>query len=204
MFIPKHNKMDNLSVAHDFIDEFSFGLVVSNSLTGTHLPFVLHKNEGEMGTLYTHCAKANSHWKELDSTEALIVFTGPHSYISPSWYAKSPGVPTWNYSAVHVYGTVSLLNDSETLDVVEEVVHKYEPELLVKRDIITPEFRDKLLSGIVGFKIELSTIEGTLKLGQQRTKEDQIGVYKALSNANDLDSRALANYMNKINLGVGS
>ena len=87
MFIPKHNKMDNLSVAHDFIDEFSFGLVVSNSLTGTHLPFVLHKNEGEMGTLYTHCAKANSHWKELDSTEALIVFTGPHSYISPSWYA---------------------------------------------------------------------------------------------------------------------
>ena len=128
MFIPKHNKMDNLSVAHDFIDEFSFGLVVSNSLTGTHLPFVLHKNEGEMGTLYTHCAKANSHWKELDSTEALIVFTGPHSYISPSWYAKSPGVPTWNYSAVHVYGTVSLLNDSETLDVVEEVVHKYEPE----------------------------------------------------------------------------
>lgn len=196
--------MDNLSVAHDFIDEFSFGLVVSNSLTGTHLPFVLHKNEGEMGTLYTHCAKANSHWKELDSTEALIVFTGPHSYISPSWYAKSPGVPTWNYSAVHVYGTVSLLNDSETLDVVEEVVHKYEPELLVKRDIITPEFRDKLLSGIVGFKIELSTIEGTLKLGQQRTKEDQIGVYKALSNANDLDSRALANYMNKINLGVGS
>ena len=196
--------MDNLSVAHDFIDEFSFGLVVSNSLTGTHLPFVLHKNEGEMGTLYTHCAKANSHWKELDSTEALIVFTGPHSYISPSWYAKSPGVPTWNYSAVHVHGTVSLLNDSETLDAVEEVVHKYEPELLVKRDIITPEFRDKLLSGIVGFKIELSTIEGTLKLGQQRTKEDQIGVFKALSNANDLGSRALANYMNKINLGVGS
>lgn len=204
MFISKHNKMDNLSVAHDFIDEFSFGLVVSNSLTGTHLPFVLHKNEGKMGTLYTHCAKANSHWKELDNSEVLIVFTGPHSYISPSWYAKSPGVPTWNYSAVHVHGTVSLLNDSETLDAVEEVVHKYEPELLVKRDIVTPEFRDKLLSGIVGFKIELSTIEGTLKLGQQRTKEDQIGVFKALSNANDLGSRALANYMNKINLGVGS
>ena len=103
-----------------------------------------------------------------------------------------------------MHGTVSLLNDSETLDAVEEVVHKYEPELLVKRDIVTPQFRDKLLSGIVGFKIELSTIEGTLKLGQQRTKEDQIGVFKALSNANDLGSRALANYMNKINLGVGS
>ncbi|GAA5141764.1 FMN-binding negative transcriptional regulator [Thalassotalea piscium] len=204
MYIPNHIKMDDLSSTHNFIDEFGFGLIVSSSLTGTHIPFVLHKNEGEKGTLYTHCAKANPHWKELDKTEVLIVFTGPHSYISPSWYAKSPGVPTWNYSAVHVYGIVSLLNDNETLDAVEEVVHKYEPELLVKRDIITNEFRDKLLSGIVGFKIELSRIEGKLKLGQQRTKEDQIGVFNALSNSDDLDNIALANHMKKLNLGIGS
>ena len=111
------------------------------------------RNEGEKGILYTHCAKANSHWKELDQTEVLVVFTGPHSYISPSWYAQSPGVPTWNCSGVHAYGVVSLLNDSDTLDAVEEVVNKYEPELLIKRDIITDEFRDKLLSGIVGFKM---------------------------------------------------
>ena len=204
MYIPSHIKMDDLPTAHDFIDEFGFGLIVSNSLTGTHIPFVLHKTEGEKGTLYTHCARANSHWKELDKTEVLIVFTGPHSYISPSWYAKSPGVPTWNYSAVHAYGVVSLLDDNETLYAVEEVVNKYEPELLVKRDIITDEFRDKLLSGIVGFKIELSKVEGKLKLGQQRTKEDQVGVFNALSNSGDLESLALANYMKKLNVGVGS
>ena len=196
--------MDNLSVTHDFIDEFSFGLIISSSLTGTHIPFVLHRNEGESGTLYTHCAKANSHWKELDQAEVLVVFTGPHSYISPSRYAQSPGVPTWNYAAVHAYGVVSLLNDSDTLDAVEEVVNKYEPELLIKRDIITDEFRDKLLSGIVGFKIEITKIEGKLKLGQQRKKEDQIGVHNALSNSNNLDKLALAKYMTKLNVGIGS
>ncbi|MBD5770354.1 FMN-binding negative transcriptional regulator [Marinomonas colpomeniae] len=204
MYIPNNIKMDDLFVAHDFIEEFGFGLIVSSSLTGTHIPFVLHKNEGEKGTLYSHCAKANPHWKELDKAEVLIVFTGPHSYISPSWYAKSPGVPTWNYSAVHAYGVVSLLNDNETLEAVEEVVHKYEPALLAKRDIITDEFRDKLLSGVVGFKIELSRIEGKLKLGQQRAKEDQVGVFNALSNSKNLDDLALANYMEKLNVGIGS
>ncbi|NRA85556.1 MAG: FMN-binding negative transcriptional regulator [Gammaproteobacteria bacterium] len=204
MYTPNHIKMGDLSVTHDFIDEFSFGLIISSSLTGTHIPFVLHRNEGERGTLYTHCAKANSHWKELDQTEVLVVFTGPHSYISPSWYAQSPGVPTWNYTAVHAYGIVSLLNDNDTLDAVEEVVNKYEPELLIKRDIITDEFRDKLLSGIVGFKIEITKIEGKLKLGQQRKKEDQIGVHNALSNSNNLDKLALAKYMKKLNVGIGS
>ncbi len=204
MYTPNNTKMDELSVIHDFIDEFGFGLIVSGSLTGTHIPFVLHRNEGEKGALYTHCAKANSHWKELDQTDVLVVFTGPHSYISPSWYAHSPGVPTWNYAAVHVYGIVSRLNDSDTLDAVEEVVNQYEPELLNKRDVVTDEFRDKMLLGVVGLKIEITKIQGKLKLGQQRINEDQIGVYDALSNSSEFDRLALANYMKKMNVGIGS
>jgi transcriptional regulator len=203
MYIPNNLKMNELSVAHDFIDEFGFGLMVSSTLTGTHIPFVLHRAEGEQGTLYAHCAKANKHWQELDKAQVLVVFTGPHSYISPSWYAQAPAVPTWNYTAVHAYGTVSMLSANETLEAVEEVVHKYEPELLIKRDIITDEYRDKLLSGIVGFKIVLSNIEGKLKLGQHRKVEDQLGVFNALANSKSLDSNALANYMNKLKLGIG-
>lgn len=196
--------MKDESVIHNFINEFGFGVIVSNSLTGTHLPFVLHREEGEYGVLYSHCAKANPHWKELNGENVLIIFSGPHSYISPTWYAQSPAVPTWNYASVHAYGKVSLLNDSQTLEVVEEVVHKYEPELLVKRDVITNEFRDKLLTGIVGFKIELSNIEGKLKLGQQRKLEDQIGVYDALKNSEDINAQSLAQYMKKLSLGTGS
>lgn len=154
--------------------------------------------------LYSHCAKANPHWKELENAEVLIIFSGPHSYISPSWYAQAPAVPTWNYAAVHAYGNVTLLNDKQTLEAVEEVVHQYEPALLEERAIITDEFRDKLLAGIVGIKIELSRIDGKLKLGQLRKKEDQEGVYTALSQSNHLADQALAQYMKKLNLGTGN
>ncbi|SFF98638.1 FMN-binding negative transcriptional regulator [Neptunomonas qingdaonensis] len=140
MYIPSNMKMDDLSTAHDFIDEFGFGVIVSDSLTGTHLPFVLHRDEGDNGVLYSHCAKANPHWKELDNKEVLIIFSGPHSYISPSWYAQSPAVPTWNYAAVHAYGIVSLLDDKQTLDAVEAVVGQYEPGLLIDKNIISDEF----------------------------------------------------------------
>ena len=113
-------------------------------------------------------------------------------------------MPTWNYASVHAYGKVVLLNGNQTLEAVEEVVQQYEPNLLVKRDLITNEFRDKLLSGIVGFKIELSKIEGNQKLGQQRKREDQIGVYNALKNSEDLDAQSLAKYMEQKSLGTGS
>lgn len=203
MYIPKNIQIDDIAIAHDFINEFGFGVIVTSSLTGTHIPFVLHNNEGEHGVLYSHCAKANHHWKELEGAEVLIIFSGPHGYISPTWYAQSPAVPTWNYAAAHAYGTVSLLNDQQTLHVVEEVVGKYEPELLVKRDVITDEFRDKLLAGIVGFKIALSKIDTKLKLGQHRNVEDQLGVYDALKNSDDLSAKSLANYMETKSLGTG-
>ena len=204
MYIPSNIKVDDISIAHNFINEFGFGVIVTSSLTGTHIPFVLHNDEGEKGVLYSHCARANKHWKELDGSDVLIIFMGPHSYISPTWYAQSPGVPTWNYSAVHAYGKVSLLNDNQTLEAVEEVVNKYESDLLVKRDIITDEFRDKLLSGIVGFKIDISDIKCKLKLGQQRNAEDQSGVYNALLNSSDFDAQSLAQHMKKLSVGTGS
>ena len=203
MYIPSKMKMKDLSSAHDFIDDFGFGVLVSNSLSGTHIPFILNREEGENGVLYSHCAKANPHWKELKNTEVLIIFSGPHGYISPSWYAESPAVPTWNYAAVHAYGLVSLLDDQQTLAAVEAVVRKYEPALLEKREIITDEYRDKLLAGIVGIKIELTRIDGKQKLGQLRKPEDQTGVYQALAQSGKPEDQALAQYMKKVNLGTG-
>lgn len=204
MYIPTNMQMSDQSTTHDFIDEFGFGVIVSSSLTGTHLPFILHRDEGNSGVLYSHCAKANPHWKELDNQEVLIIFSGPHSYISPGWYAQAPAVPTWNYTAVHAYGIASLLDDKQTLEAVEAVVNKYEPDLLVKKSIITDEYKEKMLLGIVGIKVELTSVEGKLKLGQQRKKEDQIGVYNALRQSGNPEDQALALYMKKINTGTGN
>jgi transcriptional regulator len=206
MYIPNKFTISDLNEKHQFINEFAFGLIVSakDTLQGTHLPFVLHPDEGDLGVLYAHCAKANPHWKVLENADVLVVFNGPHAYISPGWYASGPAVPTWNYAAVHAYGRVVMLSSEDTLKAVEELVEKYEADLLVKRDILTENFRDKLLPAIVGFKIVLSKIEGKLKLGQQRSIADQQGVYQGLCNSSHLDALALARYMEKLSLGKGN
>jgi transcriptional regulator len=204
MFTPSKFKMTDTTDKHEFIQEYGFGVVISadNGLSATHLPFVLKADEGEQGVLYAHCAKANTHWNTLQGQNVLVIFTGPHAYISPSWYKTQPAVPTWNYTAVHAYGVASLLNPQDTLTAVDEVVKKYEPQLLVSPDIVTDQIKHKLLAGIVGFKVELTTIEGQLKLGQNRSQEDQAGIYKTLSNSQDLSDLALAKYMYKQNIGV--
>jgi transcriptional regulator len=204
MYIPASMKMADIQAAHDFITEFSFGILVTASLTGSHLPFLLHREEAELGTLYSHFARANPHWKEIAGQEAVVIFSGPHAYISPSWYEAVPAVPTWNYAAVHAYGTVTLLDDAGTLAVVEESVATYEPRLLIQRNIVTEEVRDKLLPAVVGFKLELSRLEGKQKLGQHRGTGDQVGVYQALAGSSRLDDQALARYMDKVNLGKGT
>ena len=204
MFTPEKFKMTELSDKHKFIEEFGFGVVIScaDDLSATHLPFVLQTNEGEQGVLYAHCAKANPLWRSIEGQNVLVIFTGPHAYISPTWYTSQPAVPTWNYAAVHAYGIASLLNPQDTLKAVDQVVEKYEPQLLVTRNIVTDTIKHKMLAGIVGFKIELTKLQGQLKLGQHRSKEDQAGVYKTLSHSKRLSDLALANYMQKINIGV--
>lgn len=206
MYIPNKFKMTQLADKHQFIEEFGFGVLISaaDELSATHLPFILHANEGEQGVLYAHCAKANPHWKDLEGQNVLVIFTGPHGYISPSWYTTKPAVPTWNYTAVHAYGVATLLDPQQTLTAVDQVVEKYEPQLLVERDIVTDQIKHKLLSGIVGFKIELTKLEGQLKLGQNRSKDDQTGIFKALNGSNNVNNLVLSNYMQKMNMGVNS
>lgn len=203
MFIPNSFKMTELADKHQFIKEFGFGVVISfeNNLSATHLPFILDTDEGEQGVLYAHCAKANPHWKSIDGANVLVIFTGPHSYISPSWYTTKSAVPTWNYTAVHAYGVASLLAPQDTVKAVDQVVKKYEPQLLIDRNIVTDPLKHKMLAGIVGFKIELTKLEGQLKLGQNRSKDDQAGIYSALNRSSNYDDLALAKYMQKLGMG---
>ncbi|MEP2651417.1 MAG: FMN-binding negative transcriptional regulator [Paraglaciecola sp.] len=204
--------MSNLATMQQFIEEFSFGILVSdgashvteNTLQASHLPFLLKPEEGEQGSLYSHCARANPQWKLLDKANVLITFSGPHSYISPSWYQARPAVPTWNYAAVHVYGCVELTDKEQSLKAMRALVKKYEPDLLDNQDVVPKLFVDKLLAGIVGFKIKIKKVEGVQKLGQQRSASDQLGVFHGLSGSGSFDSLALAEYMSKSNLGVGN
>ena len=203
MYIFRSQAIKPIEKLHDFVDEFNFGIIFTESLEATHLPFYIKRNEGEFGTLYAHLSRANPQSMSLDGEEALITFSGPHDYISPTWLDTRPMVPTWNYAAVHAKGPAKLLDRKGTLEAIEELMKKQEPSLLEKRDIVTNEFRDSVINYIVGIRIEIIDIQGVLKLGQTDTTEDQLGVVKGLSSQNTNESNQLLNYMKRINVGMG-
>ncbi|ATJ83529.1 FMN-binding negative transcriptional regulator [Halomonas beimenensis] len=203
MHIPDHLRMADLAEVQAFIDAHSFGVLVTPDLEATHLPFVLRREEGELGRLYGHVARANPHWQALEGAEALVVFAGPHAYVSPSWYDRAPAVPTWNYAVVHARGRARRLDEAGTREAVRELVAVHEPALLEDRERLPPDFETRLLAAVVGFRIELTALEGKHKLGQHRRPEDQRGVHAALAESPDPEARRLADYMRATGIGTG-
>ena len=203
MFIPHNMLMCDVTKQHEFIEQFGFALLVSQDLQMTHIPLTLVREEGELGTLYGHVARANAHWKMLDKSVVKAVFNGPHSYISPSWYATGPAVPTWNYTALHVTGQATLLDDEQTIAAVHTLVAQYEPALLKNEALMPVNYQHKLAKAIVGFKIEIEQIEGKQKLGQHKTVADQQGTMAGLSRSKHSDAAALLAYMQQVGIGIG-
>ncbi|MGL6251979.1 MAG: FMN-binding negative transcriptional regulator, partial [Billgrantia desiderata] len=103
MYVPPSMRLTR-EQAWALVERYGFAVLVGADLQATHLPLTLERSEGELGSLYGHFARANPHWRALDGNRALAIFSGPHAYVSPSWYASRPAVPTWNYLAVHATG----------------------------------------------------------------------------------------------------
>ena len=204
MYIPAAFAETDLTKLHAFIEEHSFGLLVSHvdgQSFATHLPFLLEMNVGSRGCLIGHMARANPQWKEVDGQNVLAIFSGPHAYISPTWYESENVVPTWNYTAVHVYGRAQAIEHAdEILPLVQATVEVYE------RGMPKPwslggdgPFVERMLAQIVAFRIEIDTIEGKWKLNQNHPVERQNKVIRALSEQLDENSQAVAAMM-KVNL----
>ncbi len=203
MHIPDKWQMDSIAKLHGFMKEFGFALIVSSDLEASHLPLLLCAEQGKKGVLYGHFSRSNSHWQSLVNSQVVVVFSGPHSYISPTWYAVKPAVPTWNYSAVHATGTFELTDNDTTSHMLEATINKYEPSLLDNGGFIPKEFKAKLSKGIVGFKITISKLQGKDKLGQHRSNEDQQGVARQLAMSSDYEAQKLYRYMKIHQLGLG-
>ena len=204
MYIPKNLEVKDPLVISELIAENGFGTLISADLTATHLPFIFEPDDGGLGFLFGHFAKSNTHWQIAENQRVLVIFQGPHAYISPSWYVTKPAVPTWNYSAVHCYGYLSILDNDENQQAMAELIVKYEPELLNNIDIMPADYQLKLRSGVVGFKIAIDEIQAKEKLGQHRKPEDQKGVFAGLQKSKDLNAASLCAYMKKRNVGTGS
>ncbi|UTW44700.1 FMN-binding negative transcriptional regulator [bacterium SCSIO 12696] len=200
MYVPDKWRMKEADKIYSFIDNYSFATVISGNLDASHLPLLLKFQSDGIPVLYGHFSKANTQIKQIAQTRVLAVFHGPHAYISPSWYANKPAVPTWNYAAVHVQGTVHLTDGDETLKRLDQLIQKYDPGL--SAEVISDEHKNKLLNGIVGFKIVVDDIQAKEKLGQHKSSEDQRGVTHGLANECG-DARQLLEYMRKYGIGTG-
>lgn len=197
MYTPSHFAMNDQAEILAFIQANSFGILfapLGGRPVATHLPFLI---DPEKGRLLTHFARANPHWRELEGAEVLIVFAGPHAYISPSWYVERQAVPTWNYVAVHVYGTCRLIQEGPELQaLLAETVRYYEPESPLLADL-EQEYYTKMAKGVVGVEIGISTIEGKAKLSQNRSPESIQGVIEGLRRTGDPQALAVADLMAK-------
>lgn len=199
MYTPKFNNIEDIGEILAFIDRFSFGLLISKDsgrIIGTHIP-ILSNNDTKHLKLHTHIALANGQWKEIEDQEVLIVFTEPHAYISPIDYLKEESVPTWNYVAVHMYGKVSLVNESnQVLDIMKRTMIKYEPSYYEKWTQLSDEFKERMLKGIVTFEIDVTEIQGKAKLSQNKSEGERANIIKRLNDSPIHSDVLLAEYMN--------
>jgi len=184
MYRPDHFRVDDIAQMHALMRARPLAALVSagpSGLYATHLPVVL-KAEGEFGAIECHLARANPHWKDLaEGGEAMMIFQGPEAYITPNWYASKAEtgrvVPTWNYAAVHAYGRPQVMQDKAwTLRHVSDLTAQQEagePRPWAVSD--APEsFIDVMLRGIVGFRFDITRLEGKWKMSQNREMRDRV------------------------------
>lgn len=205
MYLPEPFAERDAGRLHAFIEAEPFGVLVATGADGptvSHLPFLLDVAADGSRTLLAHAAAANPQVDLLDDAPVLVVFQGPHGYVSPRWYGDAPAVPTWNYGAVHVRGTAATFRDRTRIEaVVTRLADRFEggrenPWSLAE----TPAaFRRSMLSAIVGIEIAVATITGKMKLSQNRPAADRYAVAAALHASDRGGDHDLARLMDRYN-----
>jgi transcriptional regulator len=199
MFIPKHFKEEDISKLVSFMKEYNFAVIINikdDKPIATHLPFVIEAENNEV-KLISHMAKANEQWNYFDGkSEVLVIFSEPHSYISPKLYEHKQNVPTWNYIAVHAYGVPQIYNHTEeTISVLLKQINAFEPSYKSQWDELNNDYREKLLKGIVAFEINVSKLEGKYKLSQNKTETERLNIISHLENVDDKQKTDIAKHM---------
>lgn len=203
MYTPPAFQLDEIPRLHALMRQYPFALLLTahdGGIAATHLPFMVDSARGQYGTLIAHMARANEHWKLFDGRRAaLVVFTGPHAYISPSWYEDPATVPTWNYAVVHAHGRPAIVADRVRVrEILEQLVaiheaHVHPPWRTAQAD----EYIEDQMQYIVAFEIPIVRLEGKFKLNQNRSRGDQQGVVRALGSSRDPLERGVAELMKK-------
>ncbi|MCW5620063.1 MAG: FMN-binding negative transcriptional regulator [Burkholderiales bacterium] len=202
LFIPGSFVQNDVATLQAFVQAHGFATLISPDAADpwvSHLPLLLDRSRGELGTLEGHFSRANGHWQRIaQSGEVLVLFHGPHCYVSPGWYATHPSVPTWNYASVHVHGRASLVHDAARVRaLLERMVDEYERARAQPWRMDLPSaYMDDMLRNVVGVDITITHMQGKFKLSQNRPAEDHARVIEALSQG-DAQQRAVAGLMRR-------
>ncbi len=197
MYVPPSFAVSDEDAVFDFVRQNPFATLVSSQgteLTASHIPFLIER-QSDQTVLLGHVARANPQWKAAAGQAVLTIFQGPHVYISPAWYESDNVVPTWNYQAVHAYGTLELIDNREhLLEVLVRSIETFESyrDLPWSLDANDPELVDELLKGIVGFRIPIDRLQAKWKLQQNHSEERRRKVITALDKQADENSRMIA------------
>lgn len=195
MYSPPYNRIEERAELLAFMRAHNFPLLVTGTggaLHGSHLPAMIHEREGRL-FIDMHMAKNNPQWKEFFDDEAMVVFTGPHAYISPRWYEEKERVPTWNYTAVHAYGVPKVIGDRRAKHASQRrLIAEMDPQWLPKFDALRQEYVEQMLDGIVNFEIAVTRLETRWKLSQNRSRREMELIAGQLEKSADSGARALA------------
>jgi transcriptional regulator len=201
MYVPKHFEQSDPDLLLEVMRKYNFATLVSlvdGEYFATHVPVLARHVDGAI-EISGHVARANAHWRAWqDAPQAMMIFQGPHTYISPTLYAGRNRVPTWNYIAVHASGSVRV-DESEDgkLATLQHLITHHEPGYRQQFSDLDTNIREGLLRAIVGFTLRVERLEGKFKLGQHRLAEDSPDM-QAWHEAGGEDTRELASWMKRL------
>ncbi len=195
MYSPAYNRVEDRAELAAFMRAHSFAVLVTGTggtLHASHLPVRVSAHDNKI-VLDMHMAKNNPQWKEFFDDEVMVVFAGPHAYVSPRWYEEEQRVPTWNYAAVHAYGVPVMVADkTRKYESQRRLVAEMDPQWLPKFDSLSSKYVDMMLEGIVNFEIPVARLETRWKLSQNRGRREMELIADELAKSDDSVERALA------------
>jgi transcriptional regulator len=188
MYSPPYNRVEDRAEVLAFMRANNFPALVTGagtSLRASHLPVTVQEKDGRL-VIDMHMARANPQWRDFSQGEVLVVFTGPHAYISPRWYEEAERVPTWNYAAVHAYGVPRIFEDQAIKRASQRrLVESLDPQWLPKFDALDAGYVERMLGAIVVFEIPVTRLETRWKLSQNRGRREMELIIEALEKSGE-------------------
>lgn len=199
MYIPKYFLLKDESFINEIIETYSFATLISQhngELYGTHMPLIWDASER---VLYGHFSKKNEQWRDIEHQRVLVIFQGPHCYISSTWYETDRAVSTWNYVVVHLYGKVKRMTDQrEIYKSLNQLTTKYEGKGSSNElSKIDSKYLEAMMKEIVPFKINVETVQAKAKLSQNHPKERQKKIIEKLEKSEDKNKQLISAFMKK-------